>query len=326
MALKLDNLTKEKTMGAHLKSVLKSSLRSKLHITILVLVLSVSTLKAEVNTKDGGGSTGGGNSVGSSMIEQYVIDVRSLPGFKTEAQPIFDRLEQKFPNLGKVLNASLDEITWYFIPATINNVPRSETGLPLLESTQVAAQNTSTSEVFIDKVAYGKLSDKAKGALILHEVLMNLHCISNCNSDSHARIRKLVIAILKEPSLSSEKIYDHLFSFLYFSARLRTSYNSGITRLLFSQTEESLYQTAYPDWFKVIQDSCANLPPAYSDKDSTGSFMSQAMRAADINYRSQEFCNQNEKVCKGIPSLSFSSSFSGIISNDVFRAFKCPIN
>lgn len=281
----------------------------------------------------GGMDGGGGTSLNNELIEQYIVDVRSLDGFLAQAEPILNRLKTDFPNLTPVLDQTLNDLTWYLVPSSLEQIASRTTGLPLESSTQVAVQNLQESEVFIDRDAYrdlGKASDgfpvneKAKGALILHEIFMHIECSSKCAPDDYARIRKLVNMLIK-PQVSTDALRANLRSFLFVSLRFGGEWPT-VDRLLFSPVETKLYSTIYGAWFNKVQGSCKSLPPAYSASDLYGNSMDSSMTNANEYFHNSDLCKESPNVCSGLPYLTFISCGEMGVCSDLFKLFGCPIN
>jgi hypothetical protein len=242
--------------------------------------------------KTGNEAGGGGNSVGSMLIEGYAVSIEQIEGYSSVAKPILEKIKRNFPNLSSEIDRSLDRLTWYLLPTELAQINESISGAPS-SSTQVATQDLINDEVFIDANSFKKLDLNNKGALLLHEIFLDLRCWSgnNCSMQDHAKVRKLVATLLISEDIVKWK------SALTSVFMLYSSYPGEYARLVFTADEETQYRRIFEKWEIALHESCKDSVDTDYDK------IAQALSKADNEFQFSDICSGDAKnICKGLPS------------------------
>jgi hypothetical protein len=137
-----------------------------------IILLSLVLISSIAYSQVGSEGVGGGNIIEGKMVESYIFNPRDAEAFKGILQDKMDSILSKHEALKAIVDYGLNYGTWYMLPADLKTLGEQVTGIPF-SSTQLAIQNFSTHEIWIDSKTYSVLDSEVERAkLLLHEALL----------------------------------------------------------------------------------------------------------------------------------------------------------
>jgi hypothetical protein len=163
------------------------------------LFISMSSLSAFA----GPGASGGGNTVKGHPIEDYLVDpYADLPDFKNTIDSFLRQLGAALPQLATEIEQTIDNRDWYLIPAKLDALPSSITGLNF-ESDQPFYQTKT--EIFVDRNQLTSMDPAPRQTLYKHEVLM-----ANFQATSE-QTREIMAYLKKHPKIDAVSFRSMLY-------------------------------------------------------------------------------------------------------------------
>jgi hypothetical protein len=213
---------------------------------------------------------GGSNTILGKPVEDYIINVQSLPEYKEILQTVFDRLDYVLPSLSRTLRAALHtQRTWYLVPIELKKLPNTVIGIPSDTLTGQYALHTKKS-IWISDLERSKTEDLQSAAThILHEIVMSLRVDQNLKStgsklflyqEDYEDIRALTRYLLS-PNLSSDDLQNFLLKHrFYYEGSDNNSYPLPY--------QESFLTTTQQVYTYLKQQDSKNLPYIYQDQNT----------------------------------------------------------
>ena len=191
--------------------------RYKYCISAILLSLSLLTFGDKViadrETPAPGNDGGGGNGINGLPLESYIVNVRDLPEYQQQVQPVMDRLKSILPSLETKLQTVLDEKSFYFVPVELARIPSKVIGVSF-RTDQMALQTEYA--VWIDSNLYNSSRKlRPKATLLIHELVMALRleevststecniwyynrCRSELDNDDYESVREMTSVLINK--------------------------------------------------------------------------------------------------------------------------------
>jgi len=136
---------------------------------LVMILLSLVGLPARAAlSPQGGQDSGGGNVIDGKVLESYLVDPATLPGFARIA-PQLDTLRAN-RDTRILVDGSLRK-NWYFVPGPLSALSAEQIGATV--ATEQAARQDLRA-IWIDRTLFLKLSEDQQAALLLHEMIMGM--------------------------------------------------------------------------------------------------------------------------------------------------------
>jgi hypothetical protein len=130
----------------------------------------------------GTSDSGGGTGIDNKVYESYIVDILKHRAYLEHVEPLMKNLIDT--KNGSDKDAGLDSFkkffaykTWYIAPIDLEKIGKDTLGISVHQSdTQQLARQTKK-EIWIDSRIFEKMTAKAQGDLILHEMIMALYFV-----------------------------------------------------------------------------------------------------------------------------------------------------
>lgn len=138
---------------------------------------------------------GGGNGFKGKPLDQFRVDLKTVPAYKRLYAKVISKLIVRFPKLAGDLTYIADARSWNFIKTELKTLPAAKIGVSF-KTDQMALQTKS--EIWINDLIFPTMADEDQEALILHELLMGIRLLEFQNS------LDICLANISSLSLTSE--------------------------------------------------------------------------------------------------------------------------
>lgn len=123
---------------------------------------------------------GGGTGFNDKIFESYIVDPTQLPEFKKFVAPLINNIKDSRPEDKDSNNEMVDVFKmklWYIAPVQLEKVQKDVLGVSLVKSSTVQFARQTKRKVWIAKSLWDKMQPKARGDLLVHEMVMSFYLL-----------------------------------------------------------------------------------------------------------------------------------------------------